>query len=169
MTWLDRNLPYHTNFLRFRTERTFGGQFAGAADIDPEFDDPQAISPANKRVRDSCIALLEQKLGDSELVAKMTPPHPVMSARPVRIDPDYSVLDAIQRDNVSLVTDNIRRFTPGRRRDEQRHRVRGGRRRLRHRVPRHRLPVPDDGGPVAAARPSTSSGRTAALAPTWGR
>jgi 4-hydroxyacetophenone monooxygenase len=109
--WLDRNLPYHTNFMRFRSVSGFGLAFAGAAEIDPDFDDPYAVSPGNKRVRDGCIAFLEQKLGDPELVAKMTPPHPVLSERPVIVDPDYSVLDAIQRDNVSLVTDGIRRIT----------------------------------------------------------
>jgi 4-hydroxyacetophenone monooxygenase len=109
--WLDRNLPYHTNFMRFRSVSGFGLAFAGAAEIDPDFDDPYAVSLANKRVRDGCIEFLEQKLGDPELVAKMTPLHPVLSERPVLVDPDYSVLDAIQRDNVSLVTDGIRRIT----------------------------------------------------------
>jgi 4-hydroxyacetophenone monooxygenase len=41
----------------------------------------------------------------------MTPPHPPVSARPVLIDTEYSILDAIQRDNVTLVTDGIRRIT----------------------------------------------------------
>jgi 4-hydroxyacetophenone monooxygenase len=41
----------------------------------------------------------------------MTPPHPYLSARPVNVDVEYSVLDAIQTDNVTLVTDGIRRIT----------------------------------------------------------
>src|SRR5690606_34090205 len=44
---------------------------------------------------------------DEDMVARLTPPHPVMSARPVMVDPEYSILDAIKRDNVTLVTDGI--------------------------------------------------------------
>ena len=40
----------------------------------------------------------------------MTPEHPPWSARAVMVDRDYCILDAIQRDNVTLVTDGIRRI-----------------------------------------------------------
>jgi 4-hydroxyacetophenone monooxygenase len=108
INWLDRNFPFHTNFMR-------GGFGAGAwfidmTTIDPEFDDPYACSKANKRARDACIQFLESKLDDPNLVATMTPPHPVWSARAIMVDPEYSILDAIQRDNVTLVTDGIRRI-----------------------------------------------------------
>src|SRR5262249_12023854 len=36
--------------------------------------------------------------------ATMTPSHPVSSARPILADADCSVLDALKRDNVTLVT-----------------------------------------------------------------
>jgi 4-hydroxyacetophenone monooxygenase len=111
VNWLDRNLPFHTNFMRLRIASGFGGGLVGIAQIDPNFEDAHSVSPANKTFRDVCIAFLEQKLGDPELVAKMTPPHPVMSARPVLVDPEYSILDAIQRNNVSLVTEPIARIT----------------------------------------------------------
>jgi 4-hydroxyacetophenone monooxygenase len=110
VNWLDRNLPFHTNFMRFRASLAIR-MFAILSEIDPEFDDPKAVNPTNKRIHDACMAFLEDKLGDPELVAKMTPPHPVLSARPVNCDPEYSVLDAIQRDNVTLVTAPIRRVT----------------------------------------------------------
>jgi 4-hydroxyacetophenone monooxygenase len=35
----------------------------------------------------------------------MTPEYPVLGARPVIVDPEFSVLDAILRDNVTLVTE----------------------------------------------------------------
>ena len=85
-----------------------GGKFG---EIDPDFHDPFAISASNKDVRDACISYLERKLSDADLVAKMTPPHPPFSARPVLVDRDYNVLDAIQRDNVSLITEGIARVT----------------------------------------------------------
>ncbi len=108
--WLDRNLPYHANFMRFRASYGYGPDFAKIFNVDPDFDDPHACSEANKAARDRSIAFLESKLSDPELIATMTPNHPIMSARPVVVDPEYCILDAIQRDNVTLVTDGIKRI-----------------------------------------------------------
>lgn len=112
VTWLDRNLPYHTNFMRLRVAGGFAAGFGPIAQIDPEFNDEHAVSAINKAARDGAIAFLEEKLGgDRALIEKMTPEHPVLSARPVIVDSEYSILDAIQRDNVTLVTDGIRSVT----------------------------------------------------------
>jgi 4-hydroxyacetophenone monooxygenase len=107
--WLDRNLPYYTNFMRLKTLGP-GKAFAQLTQIDPEYHDPHAVSELNKQMRESSIRFLESKLPDPGLVATMTPEHPPWSARPVIVDPQYSVLDAIQRDNVTLVTDGIGRI-----------------------------------------------------------
>jgi 4-hydroxyacetophenone monooxygenase len=109
--WLDRNLPYHTNFMRLNIAGSFAAGLGGLAQIDPHFQDEHAVNAANKAARDRCIAFLEDKLQDPDLVRTMTPEHPVLSARPVLVDPEYSILDAIQRDNVTLVTDGIRSIT----------------------------------------------------------
>ncbi|MEE1753849.1 flavin-containing monooxygenase [Streptomyces sp. SP18CS02] len=109
VTWLDRNLPYHTNFNRFRATYATDA-LATTTEIDPDYDDPYALSASNKAARDSALAFLEHKLGDPELVKRMTPPHPVLAARPVMVDPEYSVLDAIRGDDVTLVTDGIGRI-----------------------------------------------------------
>jgi 4-hydroxyacetophenone monooxygenase len=111
VNWLDRNLPFYSNFMRFQAAISirFLSDFS---EIDPDFDDPDACSAGNKAMRDGCLAFLERKLGDdTELVRTMTPPHPYLSARPLAVDAEYSVLDAIKRDNVTLVTDGIRRVT----------------------------------------------------------
>ncbi|WP_404713894.1 flavin-containing monooxygenase [Sphingomonas sp. MMS24-J13] len=108
--WLDRNLPYHTNFMRFRAFYAAGPDLAKIFDIDPDFDDPFACSAVNKAARDASIAFLESKLSDPKLVEIMTPNHPAWSARPVVVDPEYSILDALQADNVTLVTNGIRRI-----------------------------------------------------------
>src|SRR5262249_28417118 len=106
--WLERNLPFYTNFSRLKTT-SFIRVFMALSDLDPEFDgDPNACNPMNRAAREVCMEFLRNKLGDDELVAKMTPPHPAASARPVNCDPEYNVLDAIQRDDVELVTDGIR-------------------------------------------------------------
>jgi 4-hydroxyacetophenone monooxygenase len=110
VNWLDRNLPFYSNFMRFRAAVSirFLSDFS---EIDPTFDDPDACSAVNKAMRDASLAFLERKLGDPELVRRMTPPHPYLSARPLAVDSEYSVLDVLQSDNVTLVTDGIRRIT----------------------------------------------------------
>jgi 4-hydroxyacetophenone monooxygenase len=108
--WLDRNLPYHSNFMRFRTSFGTSEDWIRMTAIDPDFDDPHSVSRTNKLLRDNAVAFLNARLNDPKLVEIMTPKHPVWSARAVLVDTDYNILDAIQRDNVTLVTDGIRRI-----------------------------------------------------------
>jgi 4-hydroxyacetophenone monooxygenase len=110
VNWLDRNLPFHTNFMRARACTLDG--LANLARIDPAFEDPHAVSPLNKRARDASLGFLRKKLSDAALVEAMTPPHPVWSARAVIVDPEYSILDALERGNVTLVTAGIARIEP---------------------------------------------------------
>jgi 4-hydroxyacetophenone monooxygenase len=110
VNWLERNLPFYSNFMKLRASFATHSQDVVTA-IDPAYsDDPYALSAMNKAARDMSIRFLERKLGDPELVRKMTPPNPIFSDRPVIVDPEYSVLDAILRENVTLVTDGIRRI-----------------------------------------------------------
>jgi len=110
VSWLDRTLPFYPNFTRLCA---MYGRVSGVPElnIDPDFHDPFAINAENKAVRDFCIDVLTRKLGNPDLVARMTPPHPPFSARPVLVDADYSILETIQRDNVELVTEGVRRIT----------------------------------------------------------
>jgi 4-hydroxyacetophenone monooxygenase len=115
LNWLDRNLPYHTNFMRLRNAYRIGDFFSKVTEIDPDFDDPHSVNPSNKALRDRSIAFLEKKLGDARLGDKslveiMTPKHPVWSARIVLVDQDECILDALQRDNVELVTSGAERI-----------------------------------------------------------
>src|SRR6185312_5929260 len=61
VNWLDRNLPFYTNFMRYRAAMSirFLSEFS---EIDPTFDDPDACSAKNKAMRDACISFLERKL-----------------------------------------------------------------------------------------------------------
>jgi 4-hydroxyacetophenone monooxygenase len=106
--WLDRNLPFHTNFMRLKAST--GGDFSKNVEIDPDFEDPHSLSPINAAMRERAVDFLKSKLADPKLVEIMTPGHPVFSARPIIVDPQYSILDAIQRDNVTLVTSGIERI-----------------------------------------------------------
>ena len=110
VNWLDRNFPYYTNFMRFRSFYGTGPDLAKSFEIDPNFKDPYSVSPANKMARDRSIEFLQKKLKDPELIEVMTPSHPAWSARPVMVDADYCILDALQRDNVTLVTKGINRI-----------------------------------------------------------
>lgn len=110
--WLDRNFPYFTNFTRFRVSWLYGPEGVGAAfNADPKFKDVHTRSAMNKRARDQRLEFMQRKFADRpELVEKMLPVAPPFSARPVLVDSDYSIYDALLRDDVTLVTDGIRRI-----------------------------------------------------------
>jgi 4-hydroxyacetophenone monooxygenase len=113
VTWLERNFPYLPNFTRLRTayarhpKTSLKGQ-----QRDPGFHDEHAVSAINKEIRERRLAFLRSKLGSRpDLLEKMIPEAPPMSARPVLVDQDYSVLDVLLQENVTLVTDPIARVT----------------------------------------------------------
>jgi 4-hydroxyacetophenone monooxygenase len=115
VNWLDRNLPYHTNFMRFRTSWIYGPEIVAPLGlIDPKFQDPHARSASNKRARDQRLEFMQMKFRDRpELVEKMLPTAPPLSTRPVLVDSDYSIYDVLLRDDVTLVTGGIRRIKQG--------------------------------------------------------
>lgn len=114
INWLDRNLPYYTNFLRFQLSWNYHpNNMIAAFSRDPGFQDEHAVSPLNKKIRDQRIAFMRSKLGDRpDLMEKMIPVAPPMSSRPVLVDSEYSIYDALLRDDVTLITDSIARITP---------------------------------------------------------
>jgi len=80
--------------------------------MDPDFVDEHGVSPVNKRIREERIAFLTRKLGSRpDLLEKMIPNSPPMSARPILIDSDYSVVDVLLRDDVTLVSEGIKLVT----------------------------------------------------------
>lgn len=111
--WIDRNFPYFPNFARFHTAYGSRTEITRAGNtIDPDYKDEYAVSAINKVIRDQRIAFLESKLGDRpDLLRKMIPVAPPMSARPIIVDTEYSFLDVIKRDDVDLVSEGIRRIT----------------------------------------------------------
>jgi 4-hydroxyacetophenone monooxygenase len=108
--WLDRNLPLYTNFMRLRA-LSIGRAFGRLTTIDPEWDDPHTVSALNQSSRDAALEFLHGKVADPALRAAMTPEHPPWSARAILVDTEYCVLDAIQRDDVTLVTSGVQRVT----------------------------------------------------------
>ena len=112
--WLDRNFPFHANFVRFRvTSLVAPSDDGGALKVDPNFKDPYAVSPVNKALRDACVAFVSRKLESRpDLIPRMIPNFPPMASRPIRVDTHESVLDALARGDVELVSDSIDRITP---------------------------------------------------------
>lgn len=114
VTWLDRNFPYLVNFLRFRASWNFRPEVTlRRITIDPDFADTHAVSSFNKEIRDNCLAFMRRKLGGREdLVERMTPKSPPFSSRPVLVDSNGNIYDALLQDNVELVSDGIESFVP---------------------------------------------------------
>ena len=112
--WLDRNFPFYSNYVRFRVGALINPDTSKAGImVDPKFDDPHTLSLGNKLTRDMCVKFATRKLGSRpDLLEKMIPDFPPMASRPIRVDSDYCVFDALLQDNVTLVTDPIERITP---------------------------------------------------------
>jgi len=108
--WLDRNLPYYPNYSRIRA-LAIGRAFGRLTTIDPEWKDPHTVSALNQVSREAALQFLHSKVKDPELREKMIPVHPPWSARAILVDTEYCILDAIQREDVTLVTSGIRRIT----------------------------------------------------------
>jgi 4-hydroxyacetophenone monooxygenase len=114
VNWLDRNFPYLVNFNRLWISYLANpDNLMRMIEAEPGYQDPHAVSPVNKQVREHCIALMERKMpGRPDLVEKMIPVAPPLSSRPVLVDADYNIYDALMRDNVELVTEPIATLTP---------------------------------------------------------
>ena len=114
VNWLDRNFPYIRNFIRFRLSWLAGPEtFSPIMRIDPQFEDQHARSALNKKIREQQLAFIKRKLANRpDLIEEMTPVAPPYSARPIIIDTDYSIYDALLRDDVTLVTDPILKIKP---------------------------------------------------------
>jgi 4-hydroxyacetophenone monooxygenase len=104
VNWLERNFPYYRNFLRFRIKWLFGPNILGHIfDKDPQVNEP---------IREQRLEFMRRKFADHpELMDKMAPSYPPMASRPVLIDEEYSVYDALLQSNTTLVTDGIARIT----------------------------------------------------------
>ncbi len=114
VNWLDRNFPYIRNFIRFRVGWLTGPESVlKTMRIDPAFEDQHARSERNKKVREQQLAFIQRKLANRpDLIEKMTPVAPPYSARPIIVDANYCIYDALLRDDVTLVTDRIGKIKP---------------------------------------------------------
>lgn len=111
--WLDRNFPYLVNFNRLAASwRARPDALMGAISIDAGNSHGDGVSADNARMRDYCLGLLKRKLGHRpDLLAKMQPDLPPMSSRPIVVDSQDNIYDAVLRDDVDLVSEPIECIT----------------------------------------------------------
>ena len=105
VNWLEQNLPYYQNFMRLRFRWIHGPVIQGRVfNRDPE---------ASERVRSQRLKFMREKLGTRpDLLQSMLPSYPPHASRPVLVDREYGIYDALLADNASLVTAPISRITP---------------------------------------------------------
>jgi 4-hydroxyacetophenone monooxygenase len=105
VNWLERILPGYRNFLRFRARWSHGPSTQGPLIFDRRAE-------INEKIREQRIAFMRQKFKNyPELFEKMLPHYPPNASRPVLVDSEYSVYDALMMDNTTLVTDGITQLT----------------------------------------------------------
>src|SRR5260370_41210460 len=110
--WLDAKFPFYSNFARLRSSYNLFRGFNLFA-LDPDFDDPYAVSADNKRIRGERIAFLKSQFpGRPYLVEKLTPANPPFSSRPVLVDSKDNVCTAIMRGDATLLADAVAELRP---------------------------------------------------------
>ena len=103
--WLDRNLPFHTNFMRCRSN--YGAFFVHVPKIDPEFNDPYSTQPGTRRRATPASSSSMRKLDDPDLVAA-DPAAPGVLGAADHGRSGICMLDAVLRENVTLVPTEIK-------------------------------------------------------------
>lgn len=107
--WLFREVPFYPRWYRFFLfrSRAIDGHLPFLY-ADKDWRGPEGtIGEANELIRGALSEYLREQTGDdTELLAKITPNYPPGGKRPV-LD-DGSWVKALQRDNVQLLTNNIK-------------------------------------------------------------
>ncbi len=111
--WLDRNFPFLVNFNRLSASwRARPDALIGTISVDPQHGAGDSVSPDNERMRDYCLGLLHRKFKDRpDLLGKLQPDLPPMSSRPIVVDSNDNIYDALLRDDVDLCNEPIERIT----------------------------------------------------------
>lgn len=109
--WLMDNFPHYWGWFSYFTAAINIGDPEGLQNYDREWQaNGGLVSERNDNIRKHNIAYINSKVGHRpDLVEKLTPTDIPFAKRPVV---DNGWFDALNRDNVSLVTDPIKRITP---------------------------------------------------------
>jgi 4-hydroxyacetophenone monooxygenase len=110
--WVLEHVPYYDKWYRFQLFWSTTEGFLPMVKTDPAWSGPTtAVGPENAMLREFVVqSYREQMTRRPELLEKVVPQYPIGGKRAVL---DNGVwLEALQRDNVELVTDRIARITP---------------------------------------------------------
>lgn len=109
---LMRDLPWYLGWYRLRLVWNFGDRLFPALQIDPDWpDQDRSVNAINDRHRQFLTKYILSELGDrTDLIDKCVPPYPPYGKRPLL---DAGWFRTVRRDDVDVVTDRIRRVTPG--------------------------------------------------------
>ena len=109
--WLFDHFPHYWNWYSASTSAILIGDPEGLQNYDREWQKRGGlVSKRNDEMRKYNLNYINAKVGHRpDLVKKVTPSHPPFTKRPVV---DNGWFDALNRDNVDLVTEPIERITP---------------------------------------------------------
>ncbi len=108
--WLLHNVPYYSEWSRFRLFWAFGDSMLEAFKVDPNWTAAESISEVNARYRSVFVRHIQRELeGRDDLLKKAIPPYPPFCKR-VIADPGWYTM--LRRSNVNLVEAAIERVSP---------------------------------------------------------
>ena len=109
--WLFRNIPGYNQWYRLSLFYRTSDGLLPATEVDPSWTDERSVGMVNDLMRAFMTAYLEEQAGgDADLIARTVPTYPPFSKR--MLMDNGSWFSTLKRDNVELVTDDIRRITP---------------------------------------------------------
>lgn len=103
--WALRKLPFYSKWYRFWLFYTSVEGVYDKTLMDPNWQRSDSVSAANDEMRQALSAWIESQVQDPELLKKVLPTYPPFGKRILQDNGTY--LEALQQDNVELVTEGI--------------------------------------------------------------
>lgn len=103
--WALRKLPFYSKWYRFWLFYTSVEGVYDKTLMDPDWTRSDSVSAANDEMRQVLTAWIESQVEDPALLEKVLPTYPPFGKRILQDNGTY--LEALQKDNVDLVTDPI--------------------------------------------------------------
>ncbi|MBW2385785.1 MAG: NAD(P)/FAD-dependent oxidoreductase [Deltaproteobacteria bacterium] len=108
--WLLKHVPYYSRWYRFLLFWPGSDGLMPSLIVDPEWPHPErSVNALNDAARIFFTDYMKEQVSDPELLEKVVPKYPPFGKR--MLQDNGSWLDALQRDNVELVTEGIERIT----------------------------------------------------------
>jgi len=108
--WALRKLPYYSKWYRFWLLYTSVEGVYDKTQVDPDWQQHGSVSAANEAMRGVLAGWIESQVTDPALLSKVMPDYPPFGKRILQDNGSY--LEALQRDNVELITEGITAIEP---------------------------------------------------------